>query len=426
MYQLALACFIVFIFSVLPASFIIYHFMKSAGIYGDGWNFRYCMIATIGFLFYTNNACDPHTIYKIIVICLSMVFRNICLSMAFRNTFAIFSREPYVESPYLKLILTALHLAFGYDDYKEICAHNGPLIPSLVMYIISCTIITIGKYTYDYIWPIISLRTNNRNAEVDVKRNTEANAEPAEPNVDPVVVLTTDTTSSDTDTVDDLSSSSDSTKNTDSSKPTVIAIAGGSGSGKTYMTNRIVEAIKSYLNLDDLSGIVAILELDQFIIPGDHTTNYDDPVQIEWSLVRKSLLRLINGKKAECPIYNFKTHQRELETVYVMPAKIIIIEGAFALYNTDLCTMFDLCINVHADPSVQIIRRIRRDMIERERSMDYIMEQIVRDVWPGYKEYIRPSAKNANVHINNNNGELKGIDFVIEYIISTLDTPNEE
>jgi uridine kinase len=180
--------------------------------------------------------------------------------------------------------------------------------------------------------------------------------------------------------------------------PVVLGIAGGSGSGKTTVLNHILREFGS--------DPIAILDHDAYYRDLSHLSpekrarfNFDHPDALETQLMREHLDRLIEGEPIEKPVYDFTTHTREEETETVAPRPIIIIEGILVLAEPVLEEQMDIRIYVDAADDVRLMRRIRRDMQERGRSIEGILRQYERTVRPMHLEFVEPSKREADIII---------------------------
>ena len=178
-------------------------------------------------------------------------------------------------------------------------------------------------------------------------------------------------------------------------KVLVIGIAGGSGSGKTTLTNQIVSRF---------SDEVTVVTHDNYYKAHDDMTyeersrlNYDHPNAFETELMIEHLKQLKKGESVECPIYDYTIHNRSKNTLTIAPAKVIIVEGILIFENKELCDQMDIRIFVDTDDDLRIIRRIRRDVMERARSLDSVINQYIDTVKPMHEQFVEPSKKNASI-----------------------------
>lgn len=177
----------------------------------------------------------------------------------------------------------------------------------------------------------------------------------------------------------------------------VIGIAGGTGSGKTTLIDRIKK---------EFNDEIAVLSHDFYYrensgIPFEEREklNYDHPNSFETDLMVKQIRQLKDGKAVERPVYDFVIHNRKPETVRVDPAKVIIVEGILIFENRELLDLFDIKVYIDTDADVRIIRRILRDVKERGRSLDSVINQYLTTVKLMHEQFVEPSKKNADIII---------------------------
>ena len=181
-------------------------------------------------------------------------------------------------------------------------------------------------------------------------------------------------------------------------KPYVIGIAGGSGSGKSTFAKRIKDAF---------CDSVSLISCDNYYLPHNELTlnerallNYDAPEALEFDLMVRHLEALRNGQAVTCPVYDFATHNRSEKTVEILPRPIIIIDGILIFHDPALREKMDLKIYVETDADERILRRARRDMLERGRSLDSIINQYLSTVKPMHNTYVNPTKIYADVILN--------------------------
>ncbi|MDH0343882.1 uridine kinase [Chromobacterium haemolyticum] len=178
--------------------------------------------------------------------------------------------------------------------------------------------------------------------------------------------------------------------------PFIIGVAGGSGSGKTTVTNQVLETIGSEM--------AAVIIQDYYYRDQSHltfeqrlATNYDHPQAFDWPLLIEHIDDLRNGRTIEMPVYDFANHTRAEETITIQPAPVIVIEGLFPLYDAALRDMMSLKIFVDTDSDVRFIRRLKRDITERGRTTDSVIEQYLTTVRPMHNQFIEPTKRFADV-----------------------------
>jgi len=195
----------------------------------------------------------------------------------------------------------------------------------------------------------------------------------------------------------------------------VIGIAGGTGSGKTTVTRRVIEVVGK--------DRVALLQMDNYYKNQDHLTyeertriNYDHPDAFDMPLLLEHLDRLIRGERVESPLYSFVEHTRSRDTQPVEPAPVVVLEGIFALYDPELRRRMQLKVFVDADPDVRFIRRLRRDVDERGRSPESVIEQYLNFVRPMHIAFVEPSKRYADVIIPHGGHNEPALDMLTSRI----------
>ena len=178
----------------------------------------------------------------------------------------------------------------------------------------------------------------------------------------------------------------------------IIGLAGGTGSGKSTFTNRL---------RDRFGDNITVIYHDNYYkrhddIPFEERKklNYDHPDALETDLLIEHIKRLRNGESVECPVYDYTVHNRSDKTVRIDPRKIILIEGILLLADPRLRSLLDIKIYVEADADERILRRILRDVKERGRDIDNIVEQYLTTVKPMHYLYVEPTRATADIVIN--------------------------
>jgi len=182
------------------------------------------------------------------------------------------------------------------------------------------------------------------------------------------------------------------------SKPIVIGVAGGSGSGKTTIINSIIDELIDY-------DIVTI-QHDSYYKDNRHLPfyerekiNYDHPDALETNLLVQHLKELITGREIEAPVYDFTKHTRKKYGEKKKPAQIVIVEGILIFVEKELRELMDVRIFVSTNSDIRFIRRLKRDMAERNRSMDSVINQYLKSVRPMHLSYVEPSRRHADIVI---------------------------
>ncbi len=186
-------------------------------------------------------------------------------------------------------------------------------------------------------------------------------------------------------------------------KPYIIGMAGGSGSGKSTFAERIKEAFPNH---------VSLISCDNYYLPHDELTleerahlNYDAPDALEFDLMVRHLEQLKNGQTALCPVYDFTQHTRSLSVTKIEPRPIILIDGILIFHDVALRACMDLKIYVETDADERILRRARRDMLERGRDLDSVINQYLSTVKPMHNTYVNPTKVFADIILNGGKNE---------------------
>ena len=195
----------------------------------------------------------------------------------------------------------------------------------------------------------------------------------------------------------------------------IIGIAGGSGSGKTTVVKRIAKALPPQS--------VAVVPLDSYYNDTTELTpeerkqiNFDHPDAFDWKLLTEHIRKLKAGEAVEQPTYSYIISNRLPETVHVEPKPVIIIEGIMALHYKKLRDMMDLKIFVDTDADVRLIRNIRRDVVERGRTVDMVLDRYEKVLKPMHEQFIEPTKKFADVIIPSGGENKTGIHILKTYI----------
>ncbi|WP_124641728.1 uridine kinase [Amniculibacterium sp. G2-70] len=203
----------------------------------------------------------------------------------------------------------------------------------------------------------------------------------------------------------------------------VIGIAGGTGSGKTTVVNKILQQ----LNAEGVN----VLSQDNYYHDNQHLSlterealNYDHPKSIDFDLLLKHVKALKNKQSIEQPIYSFVTHSRTGDHVLVEPKNVLIVEGILVLTHTELLKEYDLKVFVHADSDERLIRRIRRDTQDRGRDLSEVLHRYQTTLKPMHQEFIEPSKNEADLIVPNMRQNSVAIDFLTTVINNTLKKPH--
>lgn len=187
----------------------------------------------------------------------------------------------------------------------------------------------------------------------------------------------------------------------------LIGIAGGSGSGKTTFADKIIsECRKAGINGQVFSIDNYYKSLSHLALKKRRLYNFDHPNAIDFTLMHRHIKKLLRGESIQQPVYDFKLHTRKKKSVTRHPARLIIVEGLYALYFSKLLTLYDYKIFVSTGIATAILRRVQRDIEERGRSVEEARRQILATVLPMYETYVKPTQKNAHFSINWEGAEI--------------------
>ena len=202
----------------------------------------------------------------------------------------------------------------------------------------------------------------------------------------------------------------------------VIGIAGGTGSGKSTITKKLIQRFG-----DDVS----VIHHDNYYkahhnMPFEERCklNYDHPNAFDTDLLIRAVEDLKNGLEVTCPVYDFTIHDRSEETVTVKPARVIIVEGILIFESRELCSLMDIKLSVDTDAAVRILRRITRDVRDRGRSLESVIDQYLQTVKPMHEQFVEPSKKNADIIIPQGGHNRVALEMVIQRVKAHLEGKN--
>jgi len=201
--------------------------------------------------------------------------------------------------------------------------------------------------------------------------------------------------------------------------PLVIGIAGGSGSGKTTVAQEILNRVGperiAYLPHDayykDLSGLPPVQKAE---------VNFDHPNSLETALLIQHILQLKAGKPVKLPVYDFSIHSRTQKTIPITPHRVIVVEGILIYAEPDLRPLFDIKIFVDTDSDLRFIRRLQRDITERGRTTESVINQYMKTVRPMHLEFVEPSKRYADIIIPEGGFNTAALDMVVARIEAML------
>lgn len=203
------------------------------------------------------------------------------------------------------------------------------------------------------------------------------------------------------------------------SRPLFIAVAGGSGSGKTTIARSVVDLVGRekvvYLQQDAYYRDQPDLSLEERA-----KTNYDHPDSIEMELLTDHLDALRNGSSIERPIYDFSTHERTDETYRLSPQRAVIVEGILVLADPELRNRFDVRVYIDTEPDIRLMRRLERDIVERGRTVESVLDQYQKTVRPMHYQFVEPSKRYADIIIPEgiNTGAIGTVTSMIKHFLA--------
>ena len=199
----------------------------------------------------------------------------------------------------------------------------------------------------------------------------------------------------------------------------VIGIAGGTGSGKTTITRKLVQ---------NFGPDVSVINHDNYYkahhnMPYEERAklNYDHPNAFDTDLLVEALKELKRGRSVTCPVYDYTIHDRSSETITIKPARVIIVEGILIFQSRELCDQMDIKIFVDADADVRILRRIVRDVRDRGRSLDSVINQYLSTVKPMHEQFVEPSKRNADIIVPQGGHNRVALEMVMERVRAHLE-----
>ena len=198
----------------------------------------------------------------------------------------------------------------------------------------------------------------------------------------------------------------------------VIGIAGGTGSGKTTFTKRLIQRFGTE---------VSIVHHDNYYkahhdMPFEQraSLNYDHPNAFDTELLVEHLKKLRRGESIQCPVYDYAIHDRTDKTITIKPTRVIVVEGILIFASRELCQLMDVKIFVETDADVRILRRIVRDVRDRGRSLESVIDQYLNTVKPMHEQFVEPSKRYADVIIPQGGHNQVALDMVVERVRAHL------
>ncbi len=200
----------------------------------------------------------------------------------------------------------------------------------------------------------------------------------------------------------------------------ILGIAGGTGSGKTTITRKLIQRF---------GGDVSVIHHDNYYkahhdMPYEERAklNYDHPDSFDTELLVEALKELKKGHTVTCPVYDYTIHDRTDKTVTVKPTRVIIVEGILIFESRELCEQMDIKIFVDTDADVRILRRIVRDVRDRGRSLESVINQYLKTVKPMHEQFVEPSKRRADIIIPEGGQNKVALEMVVERVRAHLNS----
>jgi uridine kinase len=203
-------------------------------------------------------------------------------------------------------------------------------------------------------------------------------------------------------------------------KPLIIGIAGGTGSGKTTVARKIASAIPdssvAFLDMDGYYRNFAHVQMDE-----RRRINWDHPEAFDFDLFVEHLEQLGRGEPIDKPVYDFTTHLRSSRTERITPADVVVVDGILLFVDERVRALFDVKVFVDADPDIRLVRRIQRDMSERDRPLEEILEQYLTTVRPMHQQFVEPGKRYADIIMPHGGQNAVAIEMILTTIQRRLD-----
>jgi uridine kinase len=208
-------------------------------------------------------------------------------------------------------------------------------------------------------------------------------------------------------------------------QPIIIGVAGGTASGKTTVSSKILEAVGP-TRLAYIEHDAYYRDLSHLPMAERKAFNFDHPDALENELLIAHLEALLRGEPVQVPVYDFAQYIRTPELRCVEPRRVILVEGILIFVDKTLREMMDIKIYVDTDADLRFIRRLQRDVLERGRSVDQVIQQYLETVRPMHMEFVEPSKRYADVIIPRGGQNLKAIQMVVAQVQRMVETKEEE
>ena len=208
-------------------------------------------------------------------------------------------------------------------------------------------------------------------------------------------------------------------------KPLIIGIAGGTGSGKSTVARNVAKALST--------SSVAFIDMDAYYRNFAHVPleerrqiNWDHPDAFDWELLIEQLSALVRGQAIDKPVYDFVSHTRSAQTVRIPAAEVVVIDGILLFTDARVRDLCDVKVFVDADADIRLIRRIRRDVAKRGRTLDDVIDQYLTTVQPMHLQFVEPSKRYADVIVPRGGHNPVAIEMIVAKIGRRLGAPRPE
>ena len=207
-------------------------------------------------------------------------------------------------------------------------------------------------------------------------------------------------------------------------KPFIIGIAGGSGSGKSTVARNVAQALET--------GSVAFIDMDAYYLnfahlplPERRKINWDHPDAFDWELLVCQLATLAAGQPIDKPVYDFVTHTRSDRTVVVPPARVVVIDGILLFSDPRVRDLCDVKVFVDADADIRLMRRLRRDINKRGRTLEEVLDQYLTTVQPMHLQFVEPSKRYADIIVPRGGHNAVAVEMIVAKIHRRLAAMDE-
>uniref|UniRef100_A0A670I6M3 Uridine-cytidine kinase n=1 Tax=Podarcis muralis TaxID=64176 RepID=A0A670I6M3_PODMU len=202
----------------------------------------------------------------------------------------------------------------------------------------------------------------------------------------------------------------------------VIGLCGGSASGKTTVANKIIEALDvPWVVLLSMDSFYKVLNKDQQQLAACNEYNFDHPDAFDFDLLISVLRKLKEGKSVKVPVYDFTTHSRSKEWKTIYGANVIVFEGILAFANKELLQLLDMKVFVDTDSDIRLVRRLKRDIMERGREVAGVIKQYSKFVKPAFEQYIEPTMQAADIVVPRGGENFVALDLIVQHVHSQLE-----